>query len=858
MNKKSTLLAAALMAVSSFMVSAEEPVLGQEVKSDYWTAGNYYYLKSGNNYLSLCGTKADSVIVTTFSGAVTADKIASRDSALWEITPIKAAKSDVVYYQIKNKKTKAVLSFDPENEAPVLGEGASSWNITDGDFSAKLNDNKTLNLYLKGGDGKDANAIVFKGTDALSVKVIEPENGIALAAEYIKPGFELFRLSFGGQFEDNVFEGEDLIAVRLDGDTDDYVRLQIKGQEQKDGRYMYLGVDTTSLNIAGATGAYGAVFKLDSTYEAKDGVHSIGNKEFQQFKFTKYLKNDSLAIEVLAAPDLKDKSKKIDKVSVVYTTFKDKKYLTVGKGNDQGSSVFFAVQQPTPSSIAKSGVYFLKSASKGENGGKYIKSYNQGTKTLEFMEGNATPSVHLLKGQWYVKSESGLYKGMCSIADRATDSNLLLKGEVFAVKNMPNTYTFGANGDSITLEYQDVDLNNKHLGSAYYSKEELAENGYVLNLIPNGMDESELFVFDSESRLQIKSGDVKNAVIFKLDSVEATVVGGAKSLQDTISVISYKLKSRFSDKYIVKELDKNKFKLGEGSASEFKLISASTGGKYAMMLGEKYVSSDAGTSDMQESADAVYFKLQEVEAPLYGTIETGHKRLTSDGKSLTMNPLNFFAEAKLEGQDILKSTYEKDNFSLWTIKSDASTPEKPLYFITTSLPADATKPEGDRIRYYMASNSENDRVKFVAENTIKDIKDSAENPALWALKVMESGNYLLENQKELNRGNDGAPYVGIVNNVVVMTKDGVEFSVETAPAPVANENIEAPTAIKVIGGVGEFSIRNAHGKKITVSNILGQTIATRIVSSDYVTVPTTRGVVIVSVEGDKAYKVIVK
>ena len=138
------------------------------------------------------------------------------------------------------------------------------------------------------------------------------------------------------------------------------------------------------------------------------------------------------------------------------------------------------------------------------------------------------------------------------------------------------------------------------------------------------------------------------------------------------------------------------------------------------------------------------------------------------------------------------------------------------------------------------------------------MKDNANNPALFALKVTESGNYLLENQKELNSTEKSAPYVGIINNVVVMTKDGVEFSVETAPAPVANEEIEAPTTVKVIGGVGEFSIRNAHGKKITVSNILGQTIATRIVSSDYVTVPTTRGVVIVSVEGDKAYKVIVK
>ena len=851
MNKKSTLIAAALMAVSSLTASAEDLQDQSKVA--------YCYLVNNNEYLSLDGLKADSVIIKNL-GDLTKTDIAHRDSALWEITEIKSAKSEVVYYQIKNKKTKAILSFDPTSEAPVLGEGASKWSISSSGFFAVYGDNDNEKLYLdKVESSKEAelsalpglavkkdNGILFKEQGASAKVVLKPGE--------INPNFDSFRFSFGGQFEDNVFEGKDLIAVRLDNDTDGYVRLQVKGQEQKDGRDMYLGVDTTSLDIAGATGAYGAVFKLDSTYEAKEGIHSFGNDKFQQFKFTKYLTNDSLTIEVLAAPNFKEAGKEVSEVPVVYTTFSNKKYLTVG-GTNQGLDVFFAVQQPTSSSIAKSGVYFLKSASKGENGGKYIKSYNQGTKTLEFMEDNVVPSVHLLKGQWYVKSESGLYKGMYSIADRATDSNILLKGEVFDVKDMPNTYTFGASGDSITLEYQDVDWNNKHLGSAYFSKEELAENGYVLNLIPNGMDESELFVFDSESRLQIKSGDVKNAVIFKLDSAEATVVGGAKSLQDTISVMSYKLKSRFGDKYVVP--NNKKFELGEeNNASEFQFISASTGDKYAMKFGEnKYVSSDAGTSDMQESADAVYFKLQEVEAPLYGTIETGHKRLTSDGKSLTMNPLNFFAEAKLEGQDILKSTYEKDNFSLWTIKSEASTPEKPLYFITTSLPTDLEKPEGDRTRYYMAFDSESNRVKFVTESRIKDITESTENPALFALEVTESGLYLLENQKEAT---SAKPYVGIVNNVVVMTEDGVEFSVEAAPAPVANEEIEAPNTIRVIGGVGEFSIRNAHGKKITVSNILGQTIATRIVSSDYVTVPTTRGVVIVSVDGDQAYKVIVK
>lgn len=91
-----------------------------------------------------------------------------------------------------------------------------------------------------------------------------------------------------------------------------------------------------------------------------------------------------------------------------------------------------------------------------------------------------------------------------------------------------------------------------------------------------------------------------------------------------------------------------------------------------------------------------------------------------------------------------------------------------------------------------------------------------------------------------------------------MSNSGAKFTVESTPGPVANEEIEAASGVQVIGGVGEFSIRNASGKRITVSNILGQAVTSRYATSDYETIPTVRGVVIVSVEGDKAYKVIVK
>lgn len=849
MNKKSTLLAAALMAVSSLTVSAAE-----STETSPYKAGNYHYLKATiaqqEMYLSVCDSRADSIVAKTLSSDAS---VVSRDLALWEI--IEKEEANATYYQIRNKKTKAILSFDP-NGTTILGEGANKWTISDNAFFATYGDGEKLSLKKEQAEDNTGNAVrlVFSADNSGKHFKVETRKDeiVTLEAKDIT-SFDSFKLSFGEDIEDNIFEGKEFVAIDVkDGNSAEdakYVKLQVKGKDQ------FLGIGKESWDLTNAEGAYGAKFKLYSEEELKD------NSSFAEFAFTRYLINDSLTIKVRQAPNLKEDGK-IDDVSVVYTSFNGKKYLTVGShgvDQQQGEILYSTVKKASPVTNLKKGVYFLKSASKkeGGNGGQYIENMTEGK--LEYMATNEKPSKYLVDGQWYLKPETGLYSGLYSLVDRKDDSNILMKGEVFKVEGMENTYTFGSSADSITLELQnDVDLNNRHIGSAYYSKETLVEDGFVLNNVPTGMTESDLYVVASEAMLKIESGDQSDALTFKLDSADVDKeFAGALSIGDTVDVVSYKLKSRFGEEYIVKN-EAEQLELGEAEeALEFQFISDFTGSKYEMkIVGEdnEYVSIDPRASVLKVSTEIAYFKLLGEEAPIYGTFETGYKRFTSDAKSLTMNPLNSFAEVKQEGQDILKSTYEKDNFSLWMIKSKVSTAEKPLYFITTTQPSDA-----EEIRYYMASSrtnelaTENVRVKFIADDTVEDIKESANNPALWALKVTENGDYLLENQSE-----NKTPYVAIINGVVVMAKSGAEFSLENAPAPVANESIEAPTTIKVIGGNGEFQIRNAGGKKVTLSNILGQTIGSRFISSDNESVQTARGVVIVSVEGDKAYKVIVK
>ena len=83
-------------------------------------------------------------------------------------------------------------------------------------------------------------------------------------------------------------------------------------------------------------------------------------------------------------------------------------------------------------------------------------------------------------------------------------------------------------------------------------------------------------------------------------------------------------------------------------------------------------------------------------------------------------------------------------------------------------------------------------------------------------------------------------------------------NVEQSEAPVANESIEAASSVKVIAGNGVVTVIGAQGKKVTISNVLGQTIASTVVSSDNATIAVSAGVVFVSVEGEAAVKAIVK
>lgn len=788
-----------------------------------------------DSYLALDGTKADSVIVKKFvSSDVTKAAI---DSALWQISD-KQTTLGVTTYKLTNKVTQQVLSFAAKANANTnLALGVDRWVLSENGSTIKgfYDGDKTLELVVT--EGKLS--LTTGGGTTFNVKA--PESAFPLNAQQLGNGFSVFQLKFGDIYDGNIFAGKELLAKDITGKAG-YVTLQAKGDESyANGVAKYFGVDTLKSTISGARDVFGYKFALDSTR-----TNVKPNEACQQFKFTIDLKNDSLAMFVAGTPFDNDT------VRVVYASVEATKVLTVSKVEDggaveQGSVPYITLSKGTPTTIPTgTGIYFLKRANKDANEGRYYVTSNT------YMDDK--PSVNLAKGQWYIKETDGKY----SIVDRSENTTFAsLNSEAFAVQGMANTYTFGSSTDSVTIEFQPVNLNDHYLGSLYFTENELNDNGYVLNLISGTTGVSNIYAYTTDSILKGKVGDAKDAAIFKLIPSDTVSAGGAVTLGDELFVISYKLKGLFNSDTITAQSDSLKFSKSE-SALSFKFISDATAEKYAMLSStNQYVGMNVNTSCVQLSEKAAYVNLEAVDAPEYASFASAHKRLAYNNNALAMNPLNFFAEMKDEGNPITKTNYGADNFSLW-VEQDTVIAGKQLYFISSGV-ANGGKAEAN-IRYYLAAKDTtragidaDTYAMFISHDSIKTMKN---NPALFAFKTAEEGGYYLENQKELNE--NGKPYVGVVNGFAVMqATPSAAFEVQTASAPTANEEMNV-SEIKVISNDGQVIVTNASGKMITLSNILGQIIGVRRANSEYFSMPATSGIVLVTVEGDATYKVIVK
>ena len=810
----------------------------EEVPASEWKAGNYYQLKYGNECIAIDEAKTDSLIAKEIK-----DKEATKstiDFSLWQIT--EKTVSGALVYEFKNKATGALLSLPTSSKSMTLDpKGITSWTFNDGKIIGYFDTNKALALTLPTeGEGL---AVTDKINKATTFKVEAPTKDYTLSAQELGAGLSTFYMEIIGEIAGNPFSSKELVAKDLSGEDEGYVTLQYKGDETfPNGESKYIGVDTVRTQIDGAQDVFGYNFKADSTY-TKGKLHSFGNSDFQKFKFLIDLKNDSIALFVKCAPDASSQATEHPIYQVVYASYENTKRLTVSKvinNKTQGTVPYIVTKRGEPTKLPNgSGVYFLKKAGKGASQYYYSSSSLQTNK----------PSIYLPEGQWYVKEKDGKY----SIAERKEGDSYATNAEIFPVKGMDNTYTVAGKADSITFEYQkEIDIKDSYLGARYMDDSETRNK--AISLMVNAIG-GVVPVTTADSVL-VAQKENESKIEFKAIRDEKRIAGGALALGDTLFAVSYKLKALTTNEMVVNDINNpGRLVLSSQNAQtdtvSIVFANTQTKGVYQLRtLGKKFITYDVD-GNLIEGTQAANFTIETYDAPEYKTIESTHVRLESNGKYLTMNPFSKLAVLKSEGQDMTKSAYTNDNFSLKVEAADTLIAGKPVYKISTRLFDDGN----DGKRYYLTTVdlASTDKAKSPAYAFDWDTK--ATPAGLFAFKYCYDdeykGLYLLEDVKT-------GKFISLQNEILTESADGLHFSIEKAEAPTANQTIVTEPTFQVSGGHNSVVIMNAKDRNVVITDILGKIVGNYLVTSDRFTVPASRGINIVAVEGETAQKVIVK
>ena len=146
------------------------------------------------------------------------------------------------------------------------------------------------------------------------------------------------------------------------------------------------------------------------------------------------------------------------------------------------------------------------------------------------------------------------------------------------------------------------------------------------------------------------------------------------------------------------------------------------------------------------------------------------------------------------------------------------------------------------------------QAKYVDAENIALAEDTVKGDALKAYKF---NAYDIDGQAVLKNGN--GKYVTVLNEAVVLQnniENAAKFNVVAAEAPTSNESVSA-SEVAVVAQNGSVVVKNAAGKNVVVSTILGQVVANEVLTSDNATINVPAGIVVVAVEGE-SFKVNVK
>ena len=914
MNKRfSTLLAAALVAGSSFSVYAQ--LDGRSIEWGKQVSGRAYYLAGVHS-----DTKQE-LQAFTLNGYVNDENVTaanSAENAQWTVET--KTENGVSYYAFKNISGEQYLAFKKDNGVYVVADKKEANDATktlrwfslgtDNKLQAAIS-GETLYLGLKlATDGVNWEPTLTSGGNNLVVKdcctLYEIYNKQVSAKDFANKFGDNFTLEFPETLEDtDVFEN---VSVKeVEGDALGFKLVDDKGtKDEDDDEYIVLTSERVkNSELANPENGYyykrmtGAEFKKavddekingkNIIFYAEESATNIGKGAYAIVQKGVKVSDDATNVNVTFGKVTNDETVR-QLASVAYDSHSKFMAVTVGKGTrvaatevanermlivnvtatvkDSKKTYAFGMNE------ACSAVQLYDKVSSAEFAhpqGQWLVSGNKNNNTIELINVH-NPAQKVTGVALYEAEGENTYKVM--ISGYPTVETITLAKVADYDKDAANGYynTLSAKGQKFAFVTNGTFDNEGDEAVDLFMKIGASERKDV-SVVPHAGSEWELI--RSEEATVVETG----AYSFYNGEKWVVVKGENGKKADGADYPADTLRQAYSYSIQAGEL-----KLGSGWNTQLVATDKTT-----FLLKEKGKGTYAIVYAPSTTAIAGYTKIDDNKVVNGGTGESialfdiidldAAPSLEPDSKHMTFEAVDRanFITADANNAAVLAT----EAAALWIDSVNVEGFATPKFFISYAGKMMVTgerlaeiaeqayeydkidKKEKDAIVASTKYSNGVNRIMFMdaarvaGEDTLMIGDQKVAGKAIDAFKFTitenEDGDYVLKNVE------DGS-YVYVINGNLVYGKSAKEaeaFVIEVTSTPTANEGI-ATSEVKVLAGNGNVTIAGAAGKKVVVSNILGQVVANTVVSSDNAVIAAPAGVVVVTVEGEAAVKAIVK
>ena len=556
------------------------------------------------------------------------------------------------------------------------------------------------------------------------------------------------------------------------------------------------------------------------------------------------------------------------------------------------------------------GVYFIKDmrtldaadATKANAG--YGFFYNQtpvGPIYVAAKEDVAKEQAFNPYAQFVIEKAAGTEKGNYVITNLGTGNAFDASGVTNKVSD--GVYAIGTDTFSIVAAATDLEDLDEHMGYKYISNADYLNNKFTITSAADVLF-GQTIVMRSDSSLKVAEGEM----LFTLKPQNAVPFGYNEALEYVPVTIM-----NADSAYIAYDAAKGYFftngktETASGIApKEFRLIAVDTDSTYVlydgtnkMVVSTQYKTISAGAAATERND--LFIVKKEAAPASYKSLPKHVRIQAANTDYVAVNSANQGVAVR-EGD--LKAAYDNLDFIFWLDTAQYENAETYKYYITKGVKAEG---EVAASRLYMwsaqdSTNSKNtetfkygnDNVRVLFRTASIMTKDTLFVPTMDATAKIDTVSYKANKESadglkhEVKGGldkfqfsfefvskdaeneynivslnGDAKQYVHSLNGVLVMggEKDALVVNVlDVTPedeAATGNETINAE-GVKVIAANGGVQIIGAQDKKVVITNILGQTVANTVITSDNATIAAPAGVVVVAIEGEEAVKAIVK